>query len=352
MSNKEHEYKEPNYAFDPVRQQVNIQVGSIVACGDTVYRIEQVLDFQSVIAVDVASGRSTPLRIGELRPVVDSTSRHEEIDQIADEDWRIAEQRFAAIKPLLDIKFIGRTEVARRAKEVNVDTATLYRWMQRYNAYGVVSALIPQKRGWKTGKSRIAIDAVFVIEEVINDFHLTTQRPSIQKTVTEVERQCMLRGISAPNKNTIRARISKVTEKQLLRGRGQKEKAKNKFLPAPGSFPNANYPLAVIQIDHTPADIILVDDIHRKPIGRPWITLAMDIYSRMVVGYYLSFDAPSETSVAMCVAHAVLPKDEWLTLHNVDAEWNVWGMPVTIHTDNGADFRSKQFPAVMLNVWH
>ncbi|MEO6118334.1 MAG: DDE-type integrase/transposase/recombinase [Methylotenera sp.] len=343
MSNKEHEYKEPNYAFDPVRQQVNIQVGSIVACGDTVYRIEQVLDFQSVIAVDVASGRSTPLRIGELRPVVDSTSRHEEIDQIADEDWRIAEQRFAAIKPLLDIKFIGRTEVARRAKEVNVDTATLYRWMQRYNAYGVVSALIPQKRGWKTGKSRIAIDAVFVIEEVINDFHLTTQRPSIQKTVTEVERQCMLRGISAPNKNTIRARISKVNEKQLLRGRGQKEKAKNKFLPAPGSFPNANYPLAVIQIDHTPADIILVDDIHRKPIGRPWITLAMDIYSRMVVGYYLSFDAPSETSVAMCVAHAVLPKDEWLTLHNVDAEWNVWGMPVTIHTDNGADFRSNNF---------
>ena len=343
MSNDNDEYVMPNEAFEPVRQRVDIQVGSVVACGDLVYRIEQVLDFQSVIGIDVASGRSTSLRIGELRPVVDSTSEYEDLAQIGDEDWRIAEQRFAAIKPLLGITFIGRVEVSLRAKEVSVDTATLYRWLQRYNAYGVVSALIPKRRGWKVGGSRISIDVAFTINTVIEDFYLTTQRPTVQKTVTEVLRRCMLRGLEPPHPNTIRARIAKVNEKQFLRGRGHKEKAKNKFMPAAGSFPNANYPLAVIQIDHTPADIILVDDIHRKPIGRPWITLAMDIYSRMIVGYYLSFDAPSETSVAMCVAHAVLPKDEWLTLHNVDAEWNVWGMPVTIHVDNGSDFRSNNF---------
>lgn len=341
MSNEE--YIMPNEAFEPVRQRVDIQVGSVVACGDLVYRIVQVLDFQSIIGVDVVSGRSVPLRIGELRPVIDRATEHEDLAQIGDDDWRIAEQRFAAIKPLLGSTNIGRDEVAKRAKEVNVDTATLYRWLQRYNAYGVVSALIPKKRGWKAGGSRISIDVAFTINKVIEDFYLTTQRPTVQKTVTEVLRRCMLRGLEPPHPNTIRARLAKVNEEQLLRGRGHKEKAKNKFLPAAGSFPNADYPLAVIQIDHTPADIILVDDIHRKPIGRPWITLAMDIYSRMIVGYYLSFDAPSETSVAMCVAHAVLPKDEWLTLHNVDAEWNVWGMPVTIHVDNGADFRSNNF---------
>ena len=84
--------------------------------------------------------------------------------------------------------------------------------------------------------------------------------------------------------------------------RGQKEKAKNKFTPTAGQFPNADYPLAVVQIDHTPADIILVDDQHRLPLGRPWITLAMDINTRMVVGYFLSFDPPSETSLSMCVS--------------------------------------------------
>ena len=234
MSNDNDEYVMPNEAFEPVRQRVDIQVGSVVACGDLVYRIEQVLDFQSVIGIDVASGRSTSLRIGELRPVVDSTSEYEDLAQIGDEDWRIAEQRFAAIKPLLGITFIGRVEVSLRAKEVSVDTATLYRWLQRYNAYGVVSALIPKRRGWKVGGSRISIDVAFTINTVIEDFYLTTQRPTVQKTVTEVLRRCMLRGLEPPHPNTIRARIAKVNEKQFLRGRGHKEKAKNKFMPTAG----------------------------------------------------------------------------------------------------------------------
>ena len=94
---------------------------------------------------------------------------------------------------------------------------------------------------------------------------------------------------------------------------------------------------------HTPADIILVDDIHRLPIGRPWITLAIDVCTRTVTGFYLSFDPPSETSVAMCVASSILPKEEWLITHDIDVQWPVWGVPRTIHVDNGADFRSDGF---------
>lgn len=336
---------EENEAFEPNRKPVDIQVGGLVRCGAAVYRIEQVLDFETVIGADVETGRSVPLRIGDLRPLGADGVKPDVVDisEIADEDWKIAAQRFAAIKPLLNELFLGRAEVERRAKEVEVDTATLYRWLGRYKSYGVVSALIPKKRGWKTGKTRIPAFAEEVIEEVVQDFYLTPQRPTAQKTIVEVLRRCQLRGIAAPSPSAIRARLNRVSEKERLRGRGYKEKAKNKFLPAAGRFPNADFPLAVVQIDHTPADIILVDDIYRKPIGRPWITLAVDVNSRMVTGYYLSFDPPSETSVAMCVAHSVLPKDEWLMLHKVDAQWPVWGLPKTIHVDNGADFRSNNF---------
>lgn len=342
--NTDEQWVPPNESFEPIRQRVDIQPGGLVQRGDSVYRITEVLDFDSIIGVEVESGRSTPLRINELRPVVaDTTNVTHDIADIADEDWKIAQQRYAAIKPLFSIVFMGRHDVEQRAKEVGVNAATLYRWLQKYNAIGVITALIPQKRGWKEGKGRIPVFTEQIVDEVINDFYLTTQRSTPQKTVTEVQRRCQLRGIEAPHPSTIRARIGKVTEKQRLRGRGFKEKAKNKFLPAAGSFPNADFPLAVIQIDHTPADIILVDDVYRKPIGRPWITLAMDVHTRMVTGYYLSFDPPSETSVAMCVAHSVLPKDEWLLLHGVDAQWPVWGFPKTIHVDNGADFRSNNF---------
>lgn len=237
----------------------------------------------------------------------------------------------------------GRAEVAARAKEIGTSPATLYRWIQRYSALQVLTTLLPRQRGWRQGNSRISTDAEAVIQQVIEDFYLTPQRPRDQKAVIEVRRRCVMKGIEPPSPATIRLRLSRISEKDHLRGRGYSEKARNKFLPAAGKFPNADYPLSVIQIDHTPADIILVDDVYRKPIGRPWITLAIDVYSRMVVGYYLSFDPPSETSVAMCVAHSVLPKDEWLLLHKVDAQWPVWGIPKKIHVDNGADFRSNNF---------
>ena len=336
-----------NPAFEPIRQRINIQVGELVQSNDVVYGITQVLDFESVIGIQVESGISKPLRINDLQPFLGAKSKdthiHYDISDIADEDWKIAEQRFAVIKPLLNSMSPGRHEVEKHAKEASIDAATLYRWLKKYKAMGVVTALIPKKRGWKEGGSRISLVVEEVIKVIIRDFYLTPQRPTVTKTVTEVLRCCQQRGIEPPHPSSIRDRLAKVTEKDYLRGRGFNEKAKNKFIPTPGNFPNADYPLAVIQIDHTPADIILVDDVYRKPIGRPWITLAMDVHSRMVTGYYLSFDPPSETSVAMCVAHSILPKDEWLLLHKVDAQWPVWGISKTIHVDNGADFRSNNF---------
>ena len=331
--------------FEPNRERVTLETGSLVQRGDTVYRIAQVLDFQSILGIDVATGRSTVLAVADLRPVatVKERAAAPDLTEIADIDWREAERRFAAIQPLLGRHQVGRIDVAGRSKEIGVDTATLYRWLQRYRATESVVALIPKKRGWRTGRRRIPAFAEGVIDEVIRDFYLTGQRSSAQKAVIEVLRRCEQRGIDAPSPSTIRARLRAIPERERLRGRGYKEKAKNKFLPAAGNFPNADYPLAVVQIDHTPADIILVDDIHRKPIGRPWITLAIDVYSRMVVGYYLSFDPPSETSVAMCVAQSILPKEEWLLLHKVEAQWPVWGMPRMIHVDNGSDFRSDNF---------
>jgi putative transposase len=338
------------------RPKLDLNVGAFVRNEGQVYRITEMLDFGTVVGLHVETGRSAALRIKELQPVVEApaaalASSSKDLDEIGDESWRIAQQRFAAIKPLLT-GLVSRREVEQRAKEISVDVTTLYRWLRRYRALGVLTALIPAKRGWKAGRSRISKDTDDVIAEVLREKYLTEQRCSAQKAIREVHRVCAERGVPLPHPMTVRNRIASLSERSVLRSRGFRERAARKFQPAPGSFPNANFPLAVVQIDHTPADIILVDDVHRKPIGRPWITLAIDVYSRMVTGYYLSFDPPSETSVAMCVAHSILPKDEWLQLHSVDAGWDVWGMMSTIHVDNGAEFRSDNFrnACVMHNI--
>lgn len=98
-----------------------------------------------------------------------------------------------------------------------------------------------------------------------------------------------------------------------------------------------------MQIDHTPADIILVDSFERQPIGRPWVTLAIDIATRMVTGYYTSLDAPSRLSVALCLTQAVAPKAELLTELACNIPWPAQGKPQSIHVDNGRDFRSRAF---------
>ena len=111
--------------------------------------------------------------------------------------------------------------------------------------------------------------------------------------------------------------------------------------PVQGNFPEQDSALAVVQIDHTRANIEVVDDDERLPLGRPWITLAIDVFTRIVVGIYVTMDAPSAVSVGMCICNAILPKRAYLVELGVAGEWPVSGLPGTIHSDNGKDFRSN-----------
>lgn len=61
----------------------------------------------------------------------------------------------------------------------------------------------------------------------------------------------------------------------------------------------------------------------------------------MVMGYYLTLEAPSSTSVALALQHAVLPKEQWLADLGITASWPAHGLPETLHMDNGKEFHAK-----------
>jgi len=331
--------------FEPSRSRVAIEVGAMVRRDKTIYRILQILGFDTVIGVEVETGVSASLRVPELRAVeqerIDGLYVNHDVATINSDDWAVAQQRFSAISPLINETVNPRYTVEARAKEVGVDTATLYRWLERYQNWNEILALVPRKRGWKSGATRLTIEAEKIIRDVIDDHYLKSQRPSIQSTIAEVAMRAKAQGITPPGASAIRARIAKIPEKQVLRKRGFADQARNRYTPSVGKFPGADYPLAVIQIDHTPIDLIVVDDLHRKPIGRLWLTVAIDVHSRMIAGYYLALEEPSEISVGMCIAHAVLPKEDWLNVHQVEGDWPVWGFPRVVHSDNGPDFRAE-----------
>lgn len=341
---REENIDEQMLAFEPNRLQVNVEVGAMVAFGDHVYRISQLLDFRSVVGIEVESGKASALPISGLKALkrekVDGLYVNYDIAAIGNEEWAAAQKRFAAIEPLLGDVMVGRRDVKARSEAVGVDVATLYRWLKLYKEWGEMLALIPRKRGWREGNSRLSTEADQIIELVLKEYYLTKQRPTIQATISRIQEKCQAANVSVPGVSAIRARINGIPDKQFLRGRGFADKARNRYTPSPGSFPGASYPLSVVQIDHTPIDVLLVDDVHRKSIGRVWLTLAIDVHTRMITGYYLAIDAPAGISVAMCIAHSILPKEEWLVAHGIDGEWPVWGIPKVLHSDNGPDFQS------------
>jgi putative transposase len=94
-----------------------------------------------------------------------------------------------------------------------------------------------------------------------------------------------------------------------------------------------------------------VDEIERLPVGRPWLTVVIDVATRMIAGFHLSFEHPSSTSVALAISHAVLPKETYLRNLGVDADWPVKGLPAMVHLDNAEEFHaSANIPSATLRM--
>jgi putative transposase len=118
-----------------------------------------------------------------------------------------------------------------------------------------------------------------------------------------------------PNRNTIAAR---------LRDRGISSLKDGKdIIAAVGARPSPRptNPLELVQIDHTLVDIMVVDELHRESMGRPWVTIAFDVATRVVLAFILSLNPPSATAVGLAIAIAGLPKDRWLKDRVLKVRW-------------------------------
>ena len=320
---------------------IKIEIGEFVIYSDRKLIISRVLDMDSVMCEDIDSGDLIRLKIADLRPSDFNESDKDltrDLISLSDEDMKKAQQRFSIIKPILENR--GSTEIVMAvATKEKVHYTTLYRWVNLYEETGQMSSLLGKEKTGGRGQSRLDDSIEAIIKKAIEETYLTTQRKPVNKTMLEVQQKCHAAGLQAPHANTIRNRILNTSEEEKLRLRYSRRKAKEKFEPIKGSFPGATFPLSTVQIDHTLLDIILVDEIYRKPVGRPWITIALDTYSRMVIGFYISFDPPGAVGTGLCIANSILPKEIYLSKIDVQGSWPCWGVMKTIHVDNAKEFR-------------
>ncbi|MCK6844202.1 helix-turn-helix domain-containing protein [Klebsiella pneumoniae] len=305
--------------------------GTIIKVGDALMCVKRWETTTSVVAREVATLLDRVVTLAEITRSManDQTGDQIDLSAISEEDWDAAVERYRAISPLIESRERTLDRVTEVADALGVSAATVYRWLARIARYGTVSCLLRKQRSDK-GSKRLAEPVEAIVSAVIAGEYLTDQRRSPTAALREIERLCRQHKLVAPSKGTLLRRIDEILPEEKVRKRHGRN-ASLDFRATRGTLPGVDHVHAIWQIDHTKVDITLVDEKDRIPIGRPWITVAIDVFTRMVVGWYISFDPPGTLATGICIATAILPKDAPLARLGADYPWPCQGKTTLIH---------------------
>ncbi len=317
--------------------------GAHVFHNEIEYEIIKVVDLETILVRNIATQEKELLPLHEVSKKNPSTLivKYSDVNEISEKDWDEAKRRLEIIKPFLNTQKT-KTILEEHAKKFNLHVSTLYRWIDEYQKSDLLVSLVPKHslKGAK-GSIRIKEETELITKKTIEDLYLSKQKYSAKKTYRAIVQRCKNARIDPPSENTVRSRIKDISAKEKMKHRESARLADRQYRNTDGMFPAGKYPLDFVQIDHTPMDIIVVDEVYGKPIGRPYLTIGIDVYSRMITGFFISLDEPSYFSVAQCLTQSILPKEKYLRSLEIPGSWNLWGIPKTIGLDNASEFRGK-----------
>ncbi|AHJ95572.1 DNA-binding domain-containing protein [Hymenobacter swuensis] len=302
--------------------------------------VRQIINLTHVV-VEIESGRLTtvPLHLLQAASTHKSSQREQDTYQFATEQaQRTALSRYSIIQPYLQRRVPAST-LAEVISQQHISESTFRRWLQAYRQSGL-AGLLPKKPGGGKRKSRLQQQQDEVLQLAIEQY-LSPQRPSVKYVYETLCLHCIKQQIPPPSLSTVRRRIAHLPSKVRIKGRQGKQAAQQQCDPVQSSTLEANQPLDVVEVDHALLNIVLLDEQTHRPVGRPWLTVALDVYSRMVIGFHLGLELPGAGGTGMCLSHAFLPKETWLAQRNITGEWPCWGIMRTLHFDNAKEFRGN-----------
>jgi len=260
------------------------------------------------------------------------------LELVEERRWKFLERVAQAMRSMGDTPMTHRRADA-LAKRFGVDRATIYRYRARLHDIDEATAIAGRQRGWKPLASRLTPKQEQCIEEAIHALRRKPGPVRVVDLVEEVGSRCRLLRVACPSRPAIDRRLKRSVGLKVHR-RGVAAPGTADPRISPGTFV-VHRPLDVVQIDHTPMDIVVVDDLFRQPLGKPYLTLATDVATRSILGFVISFVPPSAATVSLCLTLVVSPKAAWLKQLGVAGVWPMAGLPKTLHLDGAAEFKSK-----------
>lgn len=234
---------------------------------------------------------------------------------------------------------------------------TLARWWRRYkNMNFSLVALAPKEKGKGNYKSRLTSIGEDSYQVAVARY-LTKERPSIASAyqyyndclVLENERR---EGHSIPilSYNGFYKRIKRLPPYEVAVARHGRDFAEKEYKNFGELLPPTRI-LERVEIDHTPLNLILLDDKLNVPLGRPYLTLLIDSFSSCIVGFYYGFKEPSYHSVCKAIKRSILPKtDVAERFPDIEHDWPCFGKFENLVVDNGAEFWSENLELLCKEV--
>lgn len=230
--------------------------------------------------------------------------------------------------------------------------ATVRRWFARWRAANYEnSAVLSRKGGNRTERLEKAVENFIQLK--INDEFMDQQRISVVELYDRIRRSMkadpLLCKCEMPSLKTLYRRVKEIPEYDRVAARYGWDVAQQQF---PSGLPvrQPRYPYERFELDHTPVDLIIVDDVG-EPLGQAWVTFLIDAFTRMVVGFYISLKAPSRKSVVSALKHAITPKTYVKEKYpDIEHELPCWGVCGMIAVDNGRDLHANDAKRVLAEL--
>lgn len=225
-------------------------------------------------------------------------------------------------------------------------------WLRKYRQADANPYALLDRRALVVRPKRMGILLESLIEHALNKHYLQLYGPSAKKVhwliCRQIKQQNAQQGTSLepPSERTVLRRIQSIPPFVRDLKRIGKDYARNKWRYSLKGDQSTRI-MERVEIDHTLLDIWVLDPRTGIPLGRPWITLVIDRFSKYLLGLYISFYGPSVATTASAIKESIRPKDGYMDMLKApQLIWSAMGCAECYVVDNGLEFHAQQFKRI------
>lgn len=254
------------------------------------------------------------------------------LSRAREEDLRVANQR---------VRLIGHyLESGRLPAETDVNRRTFFRWLARYReaegSYGAgYLGLLPESSQRGNCTPRLSEASRRLMEEFLDQDYETLKQKTRYASWIGLKLSCENQAVAAPSYKTFCvAAKNRPAFNQILKRQGRRASYQLETFYWELDFKTPRHgdrPFEIVHIDHTELDVEIVAS-NGQGLGRPWMTILTDAFSRRTLAFYLTFDAPSYRSCMMALRECVRRFNR---------------LPQIFVVDGGREFESTYFETLL-----